>query len=111
VVAIVVQAVIRVGSRTLHGPFLRVVAALAFAALYCFGVAFPLVIIAAGLAGWLTGRTKPAWIPAAGHKSAVTGDDRPHLLPDDEAVDPARAAALSVPPPCAWSSGLPRWWS
>jgi chromate transporter len=91
VVAIVVQALIRVGRRTLHGPFLVAVAAVAFAALYVFGVAFPVVIIAAGLLGWLTGRRKPGWIPAAGPRASATGDDHPHLLPDDEAVDPAMA--------------------
>ena len=91
VVAIVVQAVIRVGGRTLHSPFLRVVAALAFAALYFFGTPFPVVVIAAGLAGWLTGRARPTWMPDAGHRAAAAGDDRPHLLPDDEAVSPAKA--------------------
>ena len=91
VVAIVVQALVRVGRRTLRSPFLRVVAGLAFAALYFFGVPFPITVVAAGLAGWLIGRTRPGWIPPAGHKAAGAADDRPHLLPDDEAVDPARA--------------------
>ena len=60
------------------------------------------MIIAAGLAGWLVGRAKADWIPAAGHKPTSAGDAGPHLLPDDEAVDPARsrgarrAAALSL---------------
>lgn len=91
VVAIVVQALIRVGRRTLRSPFLRVVAALAFAALFAFGVPFPVVIAAAGLVGWLAGRARPGWLPTARHQSAGDDDDRPHLLPDDEAVDPARA--------------------
>jgi chromate transporter len=91
VVAIVIQAVIRVGRRTLHSPILRMVAALAFVALFFFAVPFPLVILVAGVAGWLVGRGRPAWIPTAGHQSAAPADQRPHLLPDDEAVDPVRS--------------------
>lgn len=102
VVAIVIQAVIRVGGRTLHSTFLRTVAALAFAALYFFGVPFPIVILVAGLAGWLVGRSRPEWIPTARRSATAVTDDRPHLLPDDEAVDPAmargarRAAVLAL---------------
>lgn len=91
VVAIVIQAVIRVGGRTLHSTVLRVVAVVAFAALYFFGVPFPIVILAAGLTGWLVGRVRPHWMPTARRSAAATADDRPHLLPDEEALDATRA--------------------
>lgn len=109
VVAIVIQAVIRVGRRTLHSTFLRVVAAVAFAALFFLAIPFPVVIIAAGVAGWLTGRARPDWIPAAGHQAATTADDRPHLLPDDEAVDANKARERSAPRDCAWCCGWLPW--
>lgn len=65
VVAIVVQALIRVAGRTLKTPLLVTVAVLAFVALFFFAVPFPLVILVAGLAGWWFGR----------HDQTPYGDD------------------------------------
>ncbi|MGN7292173.1 chromate efflux transporter [Rhizobium sp. SAFR-030] len=56
VLTIVVEAVIRLGRRTLKSAFLVWLAALAFLALFVFAVPFPLVVLAAGLAGYLRGR-------------------------------------------------------
>jgi len=56
VLAIVVEAVIRLGRRTLKTTFLRCVAAAAFVALFFFSLPFPLVVFAAGLAGYLMTR-------------------------------------------------------
>jgi chromate transporter len=56
VVAIVVQAVVRIGKRALHGRFARMVAAAAFLALLLFAVPFPWVVVVAGLLGWWHGR-------------------------------------------------------
>ncbi|MDP5305859.1 chromate efflux transporter [Paracoccus spongiarum] len=52
VLAIVVQAVLRLGGRALPSGALRAVAAAAFLALLLFGAPFPLVVAAAALAGW-----------------------------------------------------------
>ena len=60
VLAIVVQAVIRVGRRALGHPALVAIAVGAFLALALFGIPFPIVIAAAGVAGWLLGRYLPA---------------------------------------------------
>jgi chromate transporter len=56
VLAIVVEAVIRLGRKTLKSVFLCLVAAAAFAALFLFGVPFPLVVLAAALAGLIHAR-------------------------------------------------------
>lgn len=72
VVAIVVQALIRVAGRTLHTPFLRLVALGAFVALFFFAVPFPLVILAAGLIGWWYSR---------GDTAAVGDDEQDPELP------------------------------
>lgn len=53
VLAIVVQAVIRLAGKTLKGPVLRIIAAAAFVALFALGAPFPLVIGLAALCGWL----------------------------------------------------------
>jgi putative chromate ion transporter len=56
VLAIVVEAVIRLARKTLKSGFLYAIAALAFVALFLFGVPFPLVVLAAGLAGFVAAR-------------------------------------------------------
>ncbi len=56
VLAIVVEAVIRLSKKTLKSGFLCLIAALAFVALFAFGVPFPLVVLAAAFAGFLNAR-------------------------------------------------------
>jgi chromate transporter len=56
VLVVVLQAVLRVGRRSLRNPVMVALAAGAFGALFVFKVAFPLVIIAAGLIGFAGGR-------------------------------------------------------
>src|SRR6476469_214229 len=51
VVAIVVAAVIRIGRKALENEVMWAIAAVAFSAIFGGGVAFPLIIIAAGLVG------------------------------------------------------------
>jgi len=60
VIAIVVQAVHRVGRRALTHPVLIALAMCSFLALTLFAVPFPVVILTAGLLGWLAGRSLPA---------------------------------------------------
>lgn len=60
VLAIVVQALLRIAARTLRGILKPLLAAAAFIALFVFGLAFPLVVISAGLLGYLGARLFPA---------------------------------------------------
>jgi len=82
VLAIVAQAVVRVGQRSLNSPALVAVAVAAFLALALFGVPFPVVVTAAGLAGWTLGRWRPAALP---QKSKGEADDAgpPPVISDD----------------------------
>ena len=59
-IAIVVQAIHRVGKRALTHRVLVGLAVAAFLALTVFGVPFPLVVLAAGLLGWIA---RPAGSP------------------------------------------------
>ncbi len=52
VLAIVIEALLRLARRALKGTADWLIAGLAFLALYCFDVPFPLIIIAAGLVGF-----------------------------------------------------------
>lgn len=81
VIAIVVQAVHRVGKRALTHPILVALAVGSFLALTVFKVPFPVVIVTAGLLGWLIGLRNPSLARGRGH--AVTGDGPPPLISDD----------------------------
>ena len=52
VVAIVAEAVIRIGKKTLKNAILMGLAATAFIAIYVFEVPFPLIVLSAGLLGF-----------------------------------------------------------
>lgn len=83
VIAIVIQAVHRVGKRALHHPILVAMAVASFAALTVFKVPFPFVILTAGLLGWLQGVVMPGF--AAG--ASQTGiNDKPEPLISDDAL-------------------------
>ena len=80
VIAIVVQAVVRVGRKGLGHPALVVLAVGSFLALTLFGVPFPAVVLAAAVLGWVLGRR----IPTLTHPPKASADDGPPpLVPDD----------------------------
>jgi chromate transporter len=90
VLAIVTQAVVRIGRRALRTPASWLVAAAAFLALYLFAVPFPLVVLSAGLAGyWQAG-----WFKAAAHENAP--GDTPGLIERVLAADPGRLRRQAV---------------
>jgi chromate transporter len=70
VVAIVFQAVIRIGSRALGSIPKRAVAVAAFFALFLFNAPFPLIVTLAGLTGWLSARIGSTAFTVAGHGEA-----------------------------------------
>jgi len=90
VIAIVVQAVYRVGSRALGHRLLVALAVAAFLALAVFGVPFPVVIVAAGAAGWVASR----WVPALRVLRAHGDDDGPAPLISDDALHTSRPSAV-----------------
>ena len=57
VVAVVIEALMRVSKRALKSPAYWVVAGLAFLALFLFGLPFPVVILAAAVYGYVTTTT------------------------------------------------------
>jgi chromate transporter len=52
ILAIVLQAVIRVGKRALKSDAMRVIAALSFLAIFAFAVPFPLIVLVAAVVGY-----------------------------------------------------------
>jgi chromate transporter len=81
VVAIVAEAVWRVGRRALTSRPLVVVAVAAFVALAGFAVPFPVVVVAAAVAGLLLYRMWPSLAAAGGRRDP--GDGPPPVVPDE----------------------------
>ncbi len=79
VLAIVIDAVIRIGRRALKSRFAVILAAVAFVAIFVFGVPFPVIVILAGLAGYLRARMAPGeGVAAADGESKALEPDRLH---------------------------------
>lgn len=68
VIAIVVSAVKRIGSKALKSPSLWVLAGLSFVAIFHFKISFVLIILAAAMVGFVGGKVLPKQFPAGkGH--------------------------------------------
>jgi len=89
VLAIVIQAVVRVGKRALRNRVMIALAAIAFIAIFFFSVPFPVIIITAGVIGYFGARSGRPEFAAVGHgggKNAAVdsmlGDESPdHIRP------------------------------
>ncbi|GAC1335363.1 MAG: chromate efflux transporter [Beijerinckiaceae bacterium] len=85
VLAIVLQAVYRVGSRALKSRPMLALAALAFIGIFFLGVPFPLIVLAAGIIGFVGARTgSRAFQVGGGHGASGKGiADSESLLGED----------------------------
>jgi chromate transporter len=88
VLAIVAQAVVRLGRRALGRPALVTIAVLALLSLALFTVPFPVVVLAAGALGWLLGRHRPGLLTVP-----ERAEDGPAPLIADSALHEERPAA------------------
>ena len=89
VLAVVLEAIVRVGKRALKTSAHRAIAALAFVAIFFLGMPFPLVILGAALIGLAGDRINPAWFVAGGGHGAAAQD-----LGLPAAIDAAFARAI-----------------
>ena len=60
VLAVVIEAVLRIGKRALKNGYMYLIAATAFVAIFFLDVSFPLIIVAAALVGLLGSQLNPA---------------------------------------------------
>ena len=86
VLAIVVQAVIRVAKKALDSRALVVFAVASFVALAVFGVPFPVVVALAGLAGWALRRWRPSALPHRRQQKAEAADAGPAPVVSDDVL-------------------------
>jgi chromate transporter len=71
VLAVVVEAVIRIGKRALKNRLMIGVAAVAFVAIFFFDVPFPIVVLTAGTFGLIGSRVRPSAFPEPTKVKAV----------------------------------------
>jgi len=98
VLAVVLEAVVRIGRRALKNNIMVGLAAAAFVAIFFYGVPFPIIILTAGVIGFLGGHYRhPAFGADGGHGKA---SDREYSDADSALGDqlPAHARATT-----AWS--------
>jgi chromate transporter len=96
VVAIVVEAILKIGRRALRGRPHLVIAAAAFVAIYLLHVSFPLIVLAAGFVGLFGERMIPGLFvnrtEEGPRKTTVSADTRTaSSVIDDSAPPPAHA--------------------
>ena len=98
VLAIVLEAVVRIGRRSLKNNTMIGIAAFAFIAIFFYSVPFPVIVLGAGLIGYLGGR--------AGHPAFQTGGGH-GKVGDTQVADADSALGESMPaharPTVGWS--------
>jgi chromate transporter len=97
VLAIVLEALVRIGRRALRNNAMVGLAAAAFVAIFVIGIAFPWIILAAGLIGYVGNRAGlDVFAPGGGHGAAKDG-----LADRDSALGEATPAHARLS--AAWS--------
>jgi chromate transporter len=92
VVALVAEAVLRIGRRAVRGWPHLLLAALAFVAIYFASVSFPWIVLAAALIGFVGTKLWPAaWIPQVTDEPALADE-----APPSAHTRPSRSRALRI---------------
>jgi chromate transporter len=74
VAAIVAEAVIRIGKKSLKNGVLVALAAVAFVGIFFLQIPFPVIVFASGAIGYLGGRYFPAWFATPKKGQAATAE-------------------------------------
>jgi chromate transporter len=90
VVAVVLFAAWRIGSRSIKNEVLLAIAVLAFVGVFFFKIAFPWIVLAAGMLGAIGGQLVPAKFKAGGGHGASCRQHGPAII-DDDTPPPAHA--------------------
>jgi chromate transporter len=76
VLAVVVEAVIRIGKRALRNGAMVSIAAASFIAIFFLDAPFPLIVVVAAVSGLIGGRAAPGlFVLASGHGAESVGED------------------------------------
>lgn len=94
VMAVVVEAVLRIGRKALLSPALWALAGVSFGAIFFLHISFVWIVLGAGLLGALGNRWRPALFPAGkGHGGSHAQDELPTVV-------------LRPVPPAGWGRAL-----
>jgi len=88
VVAIVLFAAYRIGSRALKNRLLWTISALAFIAIFAFRLPFPFIVLGAGLIGFVGGKLTPERFKSGGGHGSAKDGYGPALIDDDTPTPP-----------------------
>lgn len=91
VVAVVLFAAWRIGSKTLKNETLLAIAALAFIGIFFFKIGFPWIVLAAGILGAIGGKLLPGKFKAGGGGHGTAGKAVGPAILDDDTPPPAHA--------------------
>lgn len=109
VLAIVAFAVIRIGKKALQNSFMWSIAAAAFIGIFFFKVPFPMIVLTAGIIGYLGGRLSDRMFSIADSHSATKNETASSVLRDNdespEHAKPSLGRAIRI---CAVCGLL--WW-
>jgi len=108
VVAVVIEAVMRIGKRSLTNRTMYWVAAFSFVAIFFFQLPFPLIILVAGVTGFVGGQFRPdIFVVIKGH--ATKNDAASELaISDHQAIAVRPSLARSIRVLAAW---IPLWFA
>jgi chromate transporter len=111
VLAIVVEALVRIGKRALPGTAKRLIAALAFVAVFFLDLPFPLIVLLAAIAGLVCGRAGAAGFASPSTATVARGSGGQSI--DHEAVFSAEARRPPTPVRslCTAAIWLGLWWA
>jgi chromate transporter len=94
VLAIVIDAVVRIGRRSLKAPLLRALAAISFVAIFFFAVPFPIIILAAAAVGYFGAARGHVAFATVGH--GASHDDDESLLGNDTPAHARTSASRAL---------------
>jgi chromate transporter len=96
VLAVVLEALIRIGKKVLHNRLMVAIAAVSFVAIFFLHVPFPLIIVAAGLFGFIGDRFRPDLFEVLRFKSAEAGSLEQTFATDHADLSHTRPSVLGT---------------
>jgi chromate transporter len=109
VFAIVAFAVIRIGRKALGNPVMWSIAALAFVGIFFLRVPFPVIVLGAGIIGFLGGKMAPALFAVANGHGVMKRENELSVLDDDDETPEHARPSLSRAVRLCLVCGL-LWW-
>jgi chromate transporter len=106
VVALIVEAILRIGRRALRGPLAVSIAVLAFVAIYVLHVPFPLIVLGAAVFGYAWTRSGHADFMAGGSHGKQGGALLPPVLDESQLMQVAPTGRRALKVLAVW---LPLW--